>query len=279
MINYKILDEIIIIDGGSMDSTVSICSGYDEYVKVYNQADVMTEYDHKGKGEALWKGLYKSTSDIVIYIDSDIKNFDVCFVTGIIAPLLISDDIKYVKGFYKRPLVLDNCNNKDNDDGGRVTELCARPLLNMLYPDLAGFIQPLGGEYGGFRSVLESIHYTTGYSIEVYQLIQIYEMYGLKSMAQVNLNKRIHRHQSLNSLSKMSFTIMHMILSYNNTCNNTLYNNLLIKNYIKQNDNCTKSRSETHIHCNSHGECFDNTFFKNVTLSEVMLPPIKQLMC
>ena len=99
-----------------------------------------------------------------------------------------------------------------SNEGGRVTELSARPLLNTLYPELAGFIQPLGGEYGGFRDVLENIEYTSGYGVEVQSLIEIYTKFGLSSMAQVNLVERVHRHQPINSLSKMSFAIMQTIL-------------------------------------------------------------------
>ena len=166
-----LVDEILVIDGGSTDLTVSICKRF-EQVTVLNQSSILPQYDFKGKGEALWKGLHSSNCDIIVYIDSDIKNFDIRFITGILAPMLLNDEIKFVKGFYKRPFVTSSLNA--SNEGGRVTELCARPLLNLLYPDLAGFIQPLGGEYGGYKNVLRELSYTSGYGVEVQILIEMF---------------------------------------------------------------------------------------------------------
>lgn len=270
---YNLIDELIVIDGGSKDNTREECIKYSEYVKFIMQEEVLPQINYKGKGEALWKSLNCTTGDIVIYVDSDIKNFTERFITGILAPLLLNDEVKFVKGFYKRPYILSETNK--SNEGGRVTELCARPLLNMLYPELSGFIQPLGGEYGGYREVLENLEYTSGYGVEVQTLIEMLEKYGLNSMAQVNLVERIHRHQPINSLSKMSFAIMQTILKRN--LSNNLNKMILIKNLEKENSNFVKARTEEQTHCNCGGMGMDNSYFKFAAISENVLPAMNTL--
>lgn len=270
---FNLIDELIVIDGGSKDNTMAVCSKYSEYVKFIMQEEVLPQINYKGKGEALWKSLNCTTGDIVIYVDSDIKNFTERFITGILAPLLLNDEVKFVKGFYKRPYILSETNK--SNEGGRVTELCARPLLNMLYPELSGFIQPLGGEYGGYRDVLENLEYTSGYGVEVQTLIEMLEKYGLDSMAQVNLVERIHRHQPINSLSKMSFAIMQTILKRN--LSNNLNKMILIKNLEKENSNFVKARTEEQTHCNCGGMEMDNSYFKFAAISENVLPAMNTL--
>ena len=271
---YKIIDELIVIDGGSMDKTKQICDNYNE-VLFYDQNHILKNISsNKGKGEALWKSLYVTKSDIIIYVDSDIKNFDERFVVGILGPLLYNDQIKFVKGFYKRPYI--GSEGSVTNEGGRVTELCARPLLNILYPDLSGFIQPLGGEYGGYRDILENVKYTSGYGVEVQTLIEIYEKFGLDSIAQCNLIERQHRHQPINSLSKMSSAILQTILR-RHLDSNILNSGIFIKNLIKENNKFIKSRSEEQIHCNCSGENLDNDNFKYAFINETELPNMSEI--
>ena len=271
---YKIIDELIVIDGGSMDKTKQICNEFNE-VLFYNQNDILKNISsNKGKGEALWKSLYVTKSDIIIYVDSDIKNFDERFVVGILGPLLYNDQIKFVKGFYKRPYI--SSEGSVTNEGGRVTELCARPLLNILYPELSGFIQPLGGEYGGYRDILENVKYTSGYGVEVQTLIEIYEKFGLDSIAQCNLIERQHRHQPINSLSKMSSAILQTILR-RHLDSNILNSGIFIKNLIKQNNKFIKSISEEQLHCNCSGENLDNDNFKFAFINETELPNMSEV--
>ena len=267
---YKIVDEMVVIDGGSKDKTEIICSLYGEYVKFYEQSKILGDVcNFNGKGEALWKSLYVTESDIIIYIDSDIKNFDERFVVGILGPMLINDTIRFVKGYYKRPYIASE--GMQSNEGGRVTELCARPLLNILYPELAGFIQPLGGEYGGYRSVLENINYTSGYGVEVQSLIEILEKFGLDVIAQSNLIERVHRHQPINSLSKMSSAIMQTILR-RHIDSEKINNVILIKNLMKENSSYVKSRSESQVHCNCAGKDIGDSNFKYAEIRENVLP-------
>ncbi len=271
---YKIIDELVVIDGGSKDKTKEICYNFNE-VLFYDQNNILKNISrNKGKGEALWKSLYVTKSDIIIYVDSDIKNFDERFVVGILGPLLYNDQIKFVKGFYKRPYI--GSEGSITNEGGRVTELCARPLLNILYPELSGFIQPLGGEYGGYRNILENIKYTSGYGVEVQTLIEIYEKFGLDSIAQCNLIERQHRHQPINSLSKMSSAILQTILR-RHLDSNILNSGIFIKNLIKENNKFVKSRSEEQLHCNCSGENLDNNNFKYANINETELPNMSEV--
>lgn len=208
--NYRLIDELAIIDGGSTDDTVAIAERHG--VTVLFDKDVITEMPPgRGKGEALWKSVYHLSGDIIAWVDSDIKNFDARFVYGIVGPLLKDPSIGYVKAFYKRPINING--TLQSEGGGRVTELTARPLLDIFYPELAYFVQPLSGEYAGRREVFENVPFVTGYGVESALLIDILNAYGLDTMAQVDLDVRVHENQPLSALGRMSFGIDQTILT------------------------------------------------------------------
>ncbi len=210
MDKIPILDEIVLIDSGSEDKTREIAR--DLGVPVYIHQEILPQHGvYHGKGEALWKSLYVVNGDIIAWIDTDIKNIDPRFVYGILGPLLDSPNIRYVKGFYRRPLRQGD--KMVAGGGGRVTELTARPFINLFFPELSGFIQPLSGEYAGRRSALEKLPFFTGYGVETGLLIDLLHEYGLEGIAQVDLLERIHHNQPLPSLSKMSFAIMQVVFS------------------------------------------------------------------
>jgi len=209
MDDIPLLDEMILVDSNSTDHTREIARSYN--IPVYIHQDILPQYGERhGKGEALWKSLYVTHGDIVIWIDTDITNIQPHFVYGLIGPLLHQPKLKFIKGFYLRPIRVGDTTHARG--GGRVTELAARPLLNLFYPALSGFIQPLSGEYGGRREVLERLPFSCGYGVEIGLLIDILDRYGLESLGQVNLIKRLHRNQPLSSLSKMSFSIIQTVI-------------------------------------------------------------------
>ena len=232
--NPGLLDEIIVIDSNSSDNTVEVVksAGF----KIYQHSDILPEYgSYKGKGDALWKSLYVLKGDIIVWCDSDIKNFHSRLIYGIIGPLLINEDISFVKAFYKRPLRIDGSYMKR--EGGRVTKILVRPMLNMFYPELSKLHQPLSGEYAGRREILEQIPFFTGYGVEIGMLIEIYERFGLDKIAQVDAKRRVHRNHPLSALSKMSFSIMQAIFKklehynklYINADLNNVYNQIEYK--------------------------------------------------
>jgi len=204
-----LLDEIVLIDSNSTDRTRDIAKRLG--VPVFIHQHLLPELGaRRGKGEALWKSLLVTRGDIVAWIDTDIVNIHPRFVYGVLGPLLLSPHVQFVKGFYRRPLKVGE--KVQAGGGGRVTELTARPMLNLFYPELSGVIQPLSGEYAGRRAALEQLPFFSGYGVETGLLIDVFEKYGLEGLAQVDLLERIHHNQPLEALSKMSFAILQAVI-------------------------------------------------------------------
>ncbi len=209
MERHPLLDEMVLIDSDSTDRTREIAATLG--IPVVRHAEVLPQYgSYRGKGEALWKSLYVLRGDIVVWVDTDIKNMHPKFVYGLVGPLLREERITFVKGYYRRPLHVGD--RLYETGGGRVTELVARPLLNLFFPELSGLIQPLAGEYAGRREVLEQIPFFTGYGVEIGMLIDLLNRFGLRAIGQVDLEQRIHRNQSLASLSLMAYQIVQVVL-------------------------------------------------------------------
>jgi glucosyl-3-phosphoglycerate synthase len=206
MTRYPLLDEIVVVDSGSTDKTREIARTYG--ADVYEATEILPQLEpYKGKGENLWKALYITKGDIIIYLDADIKNIHHRFAYGLLGPLLLYDHIKFVKAFYDRPISIGK-NKIRPTGGGRVTELVIRPLFSLFFPELTQLIQPLSGEYAGFRHVFERIPFPIGYGVETSMNMDIYQKWGLEVMAQVDLERRIHRNQDTKALGRMAFVIL-----------------------------------------------------------------------
>ena len=204
-----LLDEILVIDSASTDRTREIAEA--EGARVVQHPDVLARYgSFRGKGEALWKSLYETSGDIIVWADTDVKHWHPRMVYGTLGPLLHEPRLQYVKGYYQRPIVEDGVMKEGG--GGRVTELVARPLINLFYPELSGMIQPLAGEYAGRRALLETIPFFTGYAVEIGHLIDAAERVGIEGLGQVDLERRVHRNQELEGLSRMSFVILQAVM-------------------------------------------------------------------
>jgi glucosyl-3-phosphoglycerate synthase len=208
MHRVPLIDEMVLIDSQSIDRTREIAAEFG--VPVHIHQEILPRLGaRKGKGEALWKSLLVTRGDIVAWIDTDIVNIDPRFVYGIIGPLLLNPKVQLVKGFYQRPLRVGE--KTQAGGGGRVTELTARPLLNLFYPELSGIVQPLSGEYAGRRSALEQIPFFSGYGVEIGMVIDMFDRFGVEGIAQVDLLERVHHNQELEALSKMSFAILQAV--------------------------------------------------------------------
>jgi glucosyl-3-phosphoglycerate synthase len=210
MQDVPLLDEIAVIDSGSSDRTAAVARGLG--VPAYQHADILREtgtYD--GKGEALWKSLHALHGDLIVWLDTDIQNIEPHFVYGLVGPLLRDPRIGYVKGYYQRPL--HDGPQHSASGGGRVTELTARPLLNLFFPELSGVIQPLSGEYAGRRALLERLPFFTGYGVEIGHLIDIAVRFGLDRIGQVDLDTRVHRNRELGSLSLTAFALIQVVMA------------------------------------------------------------------
>jgi len=201
----RLVDEIVVMDAGSGDDTPAIAQA--EGAKVFFEHEVLPgEGPGSGKGEALWKSLHACEGDLICWVDADIRNFHARFVYGLLGPLLLDPDIQYVKAFYDRPIRERNALRATG--GGRVTELLARPLINLLWPELAGIVQPLSGEYAGRRETLEQVPFFSGYGVELGLLVDIAARFGVDAIAQVDLDRRVHRNQDMQALGRMSFGIL-----------------------------------------------------------------------
>ncbi|WP_128381120.1 glucosyl-3-phosphoglycerate synthase [Streptomyces cavernae] len=204
-----LVDEIVVVDSGSTDRTSAVAAAAG--ARVVHRDEILPRIPTvPGKGEVLWRSLLATSGDIVCFIDADLKEFSSDFVSGTVGPLLTDPDVDLVKGMYDRPLALSDgpaSGRTAAGQGGRVTELMARPLLNMHWPQLAGFVQPLGGEYAARRSLLERLPFPVGYGVELGMLVDALHLVGLDALAQVDVGVRKHRHQDGQALGRMAAAI------------------------------------------------------------------------
>ncbi|MEV5484920.1 MULTISPECIES: glucosyl-3-phosphoglycerate synthase [Streptomyces] len=200
-----LVDELVVLDSGSTDRTAEVAAAAG--ARVVHRDSILSRLPAlPGKGEVLWRSLLATTGDIICFIDADLREFSATFVSGIIGPLLTDPDIQFVKAMYDRPLETGP-GGIDAGQGGRVTELVARPLLNLHWPQLAGFVQPLGGEYAARRSLLERLPFPVGYGVELGLLVDALHTVGLDALAQVDVGVRKHRHQDGQALGRMAAAI------------------------------------------------------------------------
>ncbi|HLM04637.1 MAG TPA: glucosyl-3-phosphoglycerate synthase [Blastococcus sp.] len=210
MRHVPLVDELVVMDSDSTDATAEVARAAG--AEVVATADVLPGHGSQpGKGEALWKSLAATSGDLLVFLDADLLGDVAHFVPGLLGPLLTDPQVSYVKGCYTRPLEVDG--RTQPDGGGRVTELTARPLLNALWPELAGFVQPLGGEYAGRRSALERVPFVASYGVEVGLLIDLLGLGGLSSLAQVDLGVRRHGSQSQEALGVMAGEVVSTVLA------------------------------------------------------------------
>lgn len=197
-----LVDEILVVDDRSVDSTRS--AAINAGARVVSSNDVLrNEPPVAGKGGALWKGVAAAGGDVLAFVDGDVVDFDPRFIVGLLGPLLSAgEQVAFVKGFYERPL------DGRARGGGRVTELVARPLLTILFPELAPLVQPLAGEFAAARSTLERLPFVEGYGVDIALLIDVVRAYGIDSIVQVDLGRRVHRNRPLHELGPMATEVL-----------------------------------------------------------------------
>jgi len=200
-----LVDELVVIDSDSDDDTAEVAA--EAGAVVYRARDVAPALgSFQGKGEALWKSLLVAKGDLLVFIDADLTLWGPHFVTGLLGPLLGDEEVRLVKGFYTR--VRTESDGSTSTEGGRVTELVARPLISLWWPELAGVVQPLAGEWAARRSLMESLSIPVGYGVELATLMDTVARHGLDAVAQVDLGTRAHRHQANHDLALMAAELL-----------------------------------------------------------------------
>jgi len=199
-----LVDELLVVDDASSDRTVAVAlaSGAsvvpaDGYSRLATAGDPAS-----GKGQAMRSGLDASTGEIVVFLDGDVDNFGAHFVTGLLGPLFASEKTMLVKACYTRPIL------GSATGGGRVTELVARPILALLFPELAGVVQPLAGEVALRRPALLGLELASGYGVEIAMLIDVAARHGTSTLAQVDLGVRSHRNRPLHELAPQAREVL-----------------------------------------------------------------------
>lgn len=202
------VDEVTVVDGGSADGTADVAARLG--AEVVQEDELLPDFGPAlGKGDAMWRALSVLRGDVVCYVDADSADFGPHFPCGLIGPLVCERGVSFVKGAYRRPFKLGE--DVAAEGGGRVTELTAKPLLNLFYPELAAFRQPLAGEIAARRELLDRLPFFTGYAAEIAMLIDAHEAVGLDAMAQVDLDVRQNRHQPLGQLGPMAYDVLRAI--------------------------------------------------------------------
>ncbi|MEX2252582.1 MAG: glucosyl-3-phosphoglycerate synthase [Thermoleophilaceae bacterium] len=206
----ELVDEVLVVDAASEDGSAELAHAAG--AEVHQESDLMPEIGPvQGKGDAMWRALSVARGEVVVFLDSDTHEFSSRFATGLLGPLLTRPEVEFVKGSFKRPFM-----SASDDDralgGGRVTELTARPLLSAFYPELAGFGQPLAGEFAARRRTLDQLPFHTGFAIEIAMLFDARDLVGIGAMAQVDLEERRNPHQPLSDLGPMAYAVLRTVI-------------------------------------------------------------------
>ena len=203
-----VVDQVVVVDAGSADGTAALAESAG--AEVYQQGALHSELGPVlGKGDAMWRALSVLTGEVVCFLDADSADFGPHFACGMIGPLVCVPEVQFAKGAFRRPFKVGDVEVPDG--GGRVTELTARPLLNLFYPELAGFRQPLAGEFAARRDLLERLPFATGYAIEIAMLIDAWHAVGAWALAQVDIEVRQNRHQPLTELGPMAYAVLRAV--------------------------------------------------------------------
>jgi glucosyl-3-phosphoglycerate synthase len=203
-----LVDQILAVNADSADGTAEVAAS--KGAEVYSENELLSDYGGThGKGDAMWRSLSVARGDLIMFMDADTKGFKAQLVYGVLGPILYVPEVRFVKAAYRRPF--KSHESVEVDGGGRVTELTAKPLFNLFYPELSGFVQPLAGEFVADKELFCSIPFLTGYAVETGIMIDVLKRVGLGAMAQVDLGTRQNRHQPLRDLSRMSYSVVRAV--------------------------------------------------------------------
>lgn len=199
LLEAGLVDEVVVVDDGSLDTTATSAAAAG--------ARVIRSTQGPGKGQALRSAIGATSGNILVFVDADVTNFTTRFISDLIRPLLFDPGIQLAKATYGRPLA-----GRANE-GGRVTELLARPLLRRFFPEIAGTGQPLAGECAVRREALDVVDLADGYGIEIGLLIDVFRLYGGAAIIDVDLGDRMHRNRALHDLQPHADQVLDAVLA------------------------------------------------------------------
>ncbi|CAA9467658.1 MAG: Glycosyltransferases involved in cell wall biogenesis [uncultured Rubrobacteraceae bacterium] len=203
-----LVDQTLVVDADSEDGTAEVARR--KGAEVFSENELLSSYGGAhGKGDAMWRSLSVATGDIVMFADADTRDFKPQFLYGTLGPMFTTPGVRFVKGAFRRPFKSNEA--VEQDGGGRVTELTTKPLFNLFYPELTGFVQPLAGEFAADKELFASIPFLTGYAVETGIMVDVLKKVGLGAMAQVDLGTRQNRHQPLFDLGRMSYSVLRAV--------------------------------------------------------------------
>ncbi|MGA1327529.1 MAG: glycosyltransferase [Rubrivivax sp.] len=192
VVRYALQDpataEVVVIDDSSIDDTATLARAAG--------ARVLTS-TMLGKGASMRDGAMAAQQDLIVYLDGDLTGLREGIVSDLCAAL-VHDGADFVKARFGR-------------GGGRVTELTAKPMLKVFFPELAGFAQPLGGIIAARRPLLLASHFEDGYGVDIGLLIDAHRS-GAR-LAEVDIGSLEHDSQPLLDLAVMANEVARVIYS------------------------------------------------------------------
>jgi glucosyl-3-phosphoglycerate synthase len=218
MDRHPFLHELVVMDHDSTDDTAIIARAAG--ATVINASDVLPETGPAlGKGDVLWRSLAAVTGDIVVWLDADLEHFDPSLVMRLAAPLVSDCEVHMVRPIYRR------MNAGVPREGGRTTELAARPILELIRPELADVREPLAGEYAVRRSTFMGLPFEVDYGVEIGLLMDLHTHFGRGAIAQVDLGTRVHRNRPLSELGPQAKQVLRAALARANRTAVPLWHN------------------------------------------------------
>lgn len=203
---HPLVDDLLVVDSDSTDGTARIARSAG--ARVLATSEIWPHLPSvPGKGEAMWRGVAATDADVIVFLDADLESFEPAHIAALLGPLFANPEVDLVKAAYARDLA------GVPQAGGRVTELVARPLINLHWPELAGVVQPLAGEYAVRRCLFESLPIPCGYGVEIGLLLDTLRLRGVNAIAQVDLGERRHRHHGEDYLGRMAAEIWQTALA------------------------------------------------------------------
>ncbi len=191
----RLVDEAIVLCPDRERACFAGCGA-----KVYRDADLMPGFGPvRGYGDALWRGLSAAEGDVVLFLDPSVTDLEGRRTLGLLAPLLSRQDLSFVKGFSAR------LNYADSRGPEVLSESTARPLINLYYPELAGFVEPLSSEFAARRALLASLPFPAGYGAALSLLLDAATAVGAQALAQTRLAPRPETDVSLPDLGEAAY--------------------------------------------------------------------------